>query len=312
MVSNGVLSAALVASFLFHTFAIPSSDCIAATEEYTVESLNLMQTHMKVSRSTTAEAANHKDDHKLSLLADEGQKVATLPPCPTTTTKSTSSMPTSTTTTSITTSTTTTTTTTEEPTTTEPPTTTTTMTTTTSTTMTTTTTTTTQTSTTTSGHSTTTTTGPSTTSTTVTTTTTIITTTTITTTPPPTTTHPPTTTTAPPPTSTTTTTTTTTTTVTTTPPPSTTTVLTTTTPGPPCPKKDPVTVCHKYPSPVCTIANAPWELCQFDATCSQVPPRAGGLGCNAGGVNQNCRFCGFTDAGGVTFPDCTHYVHLHR
>eukprot|EP00747_Dinoflagellata_sp_TGD_P128160 gnl/TRDRNA2_/TRDRNA2_174487_c1_seq31.p1 gnl/TRDRNA2_/TRDRNA2_174487_c1~~gnl/TRDRNA2_/TRDRNA2_174487_c1_seq31.p1 ORF type:complete len:354 (-),score=16.88 gnl/TRDRNA2_/TRDRNA2_174487_c1_seq31:153-1118(-) len=320
MMCNGVFTAALIASFLLHTFALPSSDCIADTiEDNADESLNLMQTHMKISRSKPfltrpAGAANHEDDQETSLLAEEGQTLSetpapTLPPCPTTTTKSTSSMPTSTTTTSITTSTTTTTTTTEEPTTTEPPTTTTTMTTTTSTTMTTTTTTTTQTSTTTSGHSTTTTTGPSTTSTTVTTTTTIITTTTITTTPPPTTTHPPTTTTAPPPTSTTTTTTTTTTTVTTTPPPSTTTVLTTTTPGPPCPKKDPVTVCHKYPSPVCTIANAPWELCQFDATCSQVPPARGGLGCNAGGVGQNCRYCGFTDANGVKFPDCTHYVY---
>eukprot|EP00747_Dinoflagellata_sp_TGD_P128144 gnl/TRDRNA2_/TRDRNA2_174487_c1_seq17.p1 gnl/TRDRNA2_/TRDRNA2_174487_c1~~gnl/TRDRNA2_/TRDRNA2_174487_c1_seq17.p1 ORF type:complete len:500 (-),score=81.65 gnl/TRDRNA2_/TRDRNA2_174487_c1_seq17:221-1624(-) len=217
MMCNGVFTAALIASFLLHTFALPSSDCIADTiEDNADESLNLMQTHMKVSRSKPAGAGNREDDHETSLLADEGQQVPTLPPCPTTTTKSTSSMPTSTTTTSITTSTTTTTTTTEEPTTTEPPTTTTTMTTTTSTTMTTTTTTTTQTSTTTSGHSTTTTTGPSTTSTTVTTTTTIITTTTITTTPPPTTTHPPTTTTAPPPTSTTTTTTTTTTSTTTT------------------------------------------------------------------------------------------------
>ena len=30
----------------------------------------------------------------------------------------------------------------------------------------------------------------------------------------------------------------------------------------------------------------------------------GGLGCNAGGAAWNCRHCGFTTAGGVSYPNC--------
>jgi len=35
------------------------------------------------------------------------------------------------------------------------------------------------------------------------------------------------------------------------------------------------------------------QLCFFDETCSESPPGHYGLGCNAGGNHQNCRFCGF-------------------
>lgn len=54
--------------------------------------------------------------------------------------------------------------------------------------------------------------------------------------------------------------------------------------------------CGHSPAGTCTH---PGELCYFDAMCSQLPPGLEGLGCNAGGVGQNCRFCGF----GV-YPPC--------
>lgn len=49
--------------------------------------------------------------------------------------------------------------------------------------------------------------------------------------------------------------------------------------------------CGTQPAAVCT--DDPEELCFYDESCSDDPPWHGGLGCNAGGVDQNCRFCGF-------------------
>lgn len=55
---------------------------------------------------------------------------------------------------------------------------------------------------------------------------------------------------------------------------------------------------------VCT--GNPEETCHYDASCDDPyhPEHMGGLGCNAGGRGQRCRFCGFTNAGGVTYPPC--------
>lgn len=41
------------------------------------------------------------------------------------------------------------------------------------------------------------------------------------------------------------------------------------------------------------VCAGPTEPCYLDTTCSSSPPRLGGMGCNAGGAGQNCRFCGF-------------------
>mmetsp|Transcript_70923 Transcript_70923/g.221278 ORF Transcript_70923/g.221278 Transcript_70923/m.221278 type:complete len:147 (-) Transcript_70923:243-683(-) len=49
--------------------------------------------------------------------------------------------------------------------------------------------------------------------------------------------------------------------------------------------------CGTEPAATCT--EDPEELCYYDESCSEDPPWHGGLGCNAGGVDQNCRFCGF-------------------
>ena len=56
--------------------------------------------------------------------------------------------------------------------------------------------------------------------------------------------------------------------------------------------------CSVTPAAVCA---GPRELCFYDPACDDPhhPAHAGGLGCNAGGVGQFCRFCGF-DA----FEDC--------
>jgi len=76
--------------------------------------------------------------------------------------------------------------------------------------------------------------------------------------------------------------------------------FTTSTPAPPATStaallpmivpKSPVPCGHV---PQATCSKDDQELCVYDATCSSLPPRRGGLGCNAGGVGQNCRFCGF-------------------
>jgi len=49
------------------------------------------------------------------------------------------------------------------------------------------------------------------------------------------------------------------------------------------------------------VCAGPYEPCFFDAACSDASheDHAGGIGCNAGGVGQKCRFCGFGD-----FVDC--------
>ena len=61
--------------------------------------------------------------------------------------------------------------------------------------------------------------------------------------------------------------------------------------------------CHIQPQDTC---GEPGELCYFDPTCSDDTSVVyfGGLGCNAGGAAWNCRFCGFTSAGGITYPNC--------
>jgi len=51
--------------------------------------------------------------------------------------------------------------------------------------------------------------------------------------------------------------------------------------------------CSATPAAVCTTNSQ--ELCLHDPSCSWHPPRRGGLGCNAGGVGQSCRFCGFKE-----------------
>ena len=56
--------------------------------------------------------------------------------------------------------------------------------------------------------------------------------------------------------------------------------------------------CHDDARAVCT--GNPTELCVYDAACAEPwSDLYGGLGCNAGGVAQTCRFCGFG-----SFPDC--------
>ena len=56
--------------------------------------------------------------------------------------------------------------------------------------------------------------------------------------------------------------------------------------------------CTATPAAVCA---GPAEPCFFDAACDNPhsPDHAGGIGCNAGGVGQSCRFCGFGE-----FLDC--------
>jgi len=51
--------------------------------------------------------------------------------------------------------------------------------------------------------------------------------------------------------------------------------------------------CGYQAAAVCTQNTT--ETCRYDESCSQTPPWRGGLGCNAGGVGQNCRFCGFKE-----------------
>jgi len=56
--------------------------------------------------------------------------------------------------------------------------------------------------------------------------------------------------------------------------------------------------CHDDARAVCT--GNPTELCVYDAACAEPwNDPYGGLGCNAGGAAQQCRFCGFG-----SFPDC--------
>lgn len=61
-------------------------------------------------------------------------------------------------------------------------------------------------------------------------------------------------------------------------------------PYPPCPELEGTPRCGAEPAATCAGPNEP---CFWDPTCSLQPPREGGLGCNAGGVHANCRFCGF-------------------
>jgi len=57
--------------------------------------------------------------------------------------------------------------------------------------------------------------------------------------------------------------------------------------------------CGRRPAAACTGNRT--ELCVYDESCGERPPFRGGLGCNAGGVGQNCRFCGFDHFLGCDF-----------
>ena len=57
------------------------------------------------------------------------------------------------------------------------------------------------------------------------------------------------------------------------------------------------TPCSREPAAVCT--NNPSEPCYYDPSCSE----GESLGCNAGGVDQNCRFCGFGEFEDVPCPE---------
>mmetsp|Transcript_11968 Transcript_11968/g.34144 ORF Transcript_11968/g.34144 Transcript_11968/m.34144 type:complete len:931 (+) Transcript_11968:84-2876(+) len=59
----------------------------------------------------------------------------------------------------------------------------------------------------------------------------------------------------------------------------------------------PLEGCGWEPAATCTENTQ--EICYYDSGCSETPPTKGGLGCNAGGKGQNCRFCGFGQ-----FPAC--------
>ena len=52
------------------------------------------------------------------------------------------------------------------------------------------------------------------------------------------------------------------------------------------------------------MCSATDELCFFDPRCSDPPTDAsyGHLGCNAGGVGTNCRYCGFGAYRGIECP----------
>ena len=67
---------------------------------------------------------------------------------------------------------------------------------------------------------------------------------------------------------------------------------------PPPTTPPPPLVCGASAAAVCA---GPSELCYYDAACADAShaDHAGGLGCNAGGLGQNCRFCGFGE-----FGDC--------
>jgi hypothetical protein len=67
------------------------------------------------------------------------------------------------------------------------------------------------------------------------------------------------------------------------------------TPSLPSPPPPDGLVCTFVAAPVCA---GPSEPCYYDTRCSGPDPY-GGLGCNAGGVGQNCRFCDFGP-----FPAC--------
>jgi len=52
--------------------------------------------------------------------------------------------------------------------------------------------------------------------------------------------------------------------------------------------------CFPTPTKLCS-----GQMCVFDRTCEATPPRLGGIGCYAAGLDMRCRFCGFG-----AYPDC--------
>ena len=67
-------------------------------------------------------------------------------------------------------------------------------------------------------------------------------------------------------------------------------------PSPPRPPPAPPPACLAYASPACAGAEEP---CFYDPTCAD---GAVSLGCNAGGVHPNCRFCGFGPFAEIACP----------
>ena len=60
---------------------------------------------------------------------------------------------------------------------------------------------------------------------------------------------------------------------------------------------------------VCTPT--PTETCFYDPACEDPysPSHRGGLGCNAGGKGQHCRFCGFGLYSDISCPDAAAMVN---
>lgn len=79
-------------------------------------------------------------------------------------------------------------------------------------------------------------------------------------------------------------------------------------PSPPSPPSTPSDLpCTRVPEAVCRLPKNAIEQCYYDESCSDPssPTYYDGSGCNAGGVGQNCRFCGFVDpVDNTTYPDC--------
>lgn len=58
------------------------------------------------------------------------------------------------------------------------------------------------------------------------------------------------------------------------------------------------TTCSNIPGESCA-----GQMCVKDPTCTELPPAFNGVGCNAAGLGQDCRYCGFAH-----FPDCSSLV----
>ena len=72
--------------------------------------------------------------------------------------------------------------------------------------------------------------------------------------------------------------------------------------NPPPPSSPPMRCLANEAAAVCA---GPAEPCFYDPSCADTfTDSQGGHGCNAGGVSQLCRFCGFSNPGGETFMPC--------
>ena len=79
-------------------------------------------------------------------------------------------------------------------------------------------------------------------------------------------------------------------------------------PSPPLPPSTPSDLpCTHQPEAVCKLPKNEIEHCYYDPSCSDPssPTYFDGVGCNAGGVGQDCRFCGYVDpVDNTSYPDC--------